>query len=132
MSCIIPNEQYSQWRNKEELVVKGAAADSQELCRLVLYCGSVVNVLNLENTAVSILQCKTSYFSKMSHAKSWIKNGTWDLLRCSILMKYVFNLSDFSINCLEKWEWFGGERVLCSWGKSHFAYLQILTLSWAL
>lgn len=60
-----------------------------------------MNVLNLQNTAILILQCKTSYVSKLSLAKSGIKNGTCNFLRCSVPMKYAFYLSEFSTNCLE-------------------------------
>lgn len=60
-----------------------------------------MNVLKLENAAVLILQCKTSYVSKMLLAKRCIKTGIFNFLRCSVLMKYAFYLSEFSTNCLE-------------------------------
>lgn len=54
-----------------------------------------MNVLNLENTAILISQCKTSYGNKMSLSKSCSKNGTCSFLGCSVPMKFVF--SEFGI-----------------------------------
>lgn len=46
---------------------------SQELCRLVLYCGSVVNVLNPENTAISICNIKLVMLARCLVPKAELK-----------------------------------------------------------